>query len=44
MSTPLITLDALKESVGARTAKEAADKTALLALFHPVTLEDLEDR
>lgn len=33
MSTPLITLDALKESVQARTAKEAADKTALLAMF-----------
>ena len=33
MSTPLVTLEALKESVGARTAKEAADKTALLALF-----------
>ena len=33
MSTPLITLYALKESVGARTAKEAADKTALLAMF-----------
>jgi len=33
MSTPLITLDALKESVGARTSKEAADKTALLAMF-----------
>ena len=33
MSTPLITLDALKESVEARTAKEAADKTALLAMF-----------
>ena len=33
MSTPLITLDALKESVQARTAKEAADRTALLAMF-----------
>jgi len=33
MSTPLITLDALKESVQARTAKEAADKTALTAMF-----------
>ena len=33
MTTPLITLDALKESVQARTAKEAADKTALLAMF-----------
>jgi hypothetical protein len=33
MSTPLVTLEALKESVGARTAKEAADRTALLAMF-----------
>lgn len=33
MSTPLITLDALKESVGARTAKEAADRATLIALF-----------
>jgi hypothetical protein len=34
MSTPLITLDALKESVEARTAKEAADKAALLSMFN----------
>jgi hypothetical protein len=33
MSTPLITLDVLKETTQARTAKEAADKTTLLALF-----------
>lgn len=33
MSTPLVTLDALKESVQARTAKETADKAALLAMF-----------
>jgi len=33
MSTPLITLDALKESVQARTAKETADKTALVDMF-----------
>jgi hypothetical protein len=33
MSTPLITLDALKESVEARTAKETADKTALVDMF-----------
>lgn len=33
MSTPLITLDALKETVGARTAKEAADRATLIALF-----------
>jgi len=33
MSTPLVTLEALKESVQARTAKEAADKTALLSMF-----------
>ena len=33
MSTPLITLDALKETTQARTAKEAADKTALLSMF-----------
>ena len=33
MSTPLITLDALKETTQARTAKEAADRATLLALF-----------
>ena len=33
MSTPLITLDALKESVQARTAKETADKASLVAMF-----------
>jgi len=33
MSTPLITLDALKETTQARTAKEAADKATLLAMF-----------
>jgi hypothetical protein len=33
MSTPLVTLDALKESVQARTAKEAADRLTLQALF-----------
>jgi hypothetical protein len=33
MSTPLVTLEALKESVGARTAKEAADRATLIALF-----------
>jgi hypothetical protein len=33
MSTPLITLTALKETTQARTAKEAADKAVLLALF-----------
>jgi hypothetical protein len=33
MSTPLITLDALKESVQARTAKEDVDRAALRGLF-----------
>jgi hypothetical protein len=33
MSTPLITLDALKETTQARTAKEDADKATLLTLF-----------
>ena len=33
MSTPLITLDVLKETTQARTAKEAADKATLVALF-----------